>query len=244
MPVINPAELWQESGRWDEIGDEMFRFKDRKGADMALAMTHEECVTWLAAREIRSLQAAAAALVPHPDQGARRGAAQERRAAHARVHHEGLVQPRRRHGRACRRATRKHIDAYDRIFARCGLESMMVAERPGHDGRRHRPRVHGAQRGRGGRGRVLPRVRLRGQRRAGRGRRDARWGRRGSASERRDARPPRSREVHTPNMRTIDEVAAFLASTGARLHEVAGRRDRGRGRPCRDGARARRPRAA
>ena len=31
MPVINPAEIWQESGRWYEIGDEMFRFKDRKG---------------------------------------------------------------------------------------------------------------------------------------------------------------------------------------------------------------------
>ena len=47
MPVINPAEVWQESGRWSEIGDEMFRFKDRKGSDMALAMTHEltlDCV--------------------------------------------------------------------------------------------------------------------------------------------------------------------------------------------------------
>ena len=54
MPVINPAEIWQESGRWDAIGDELFRLKDRKGADMALAMTHEEVVTWLAAREIHS----------------------------------------------------------------------------------------------------------------------------------------------------------------------------------------------
>ena len=51
MPVLQPAEIWQESGRWDAIGDEMFRVKDRKGADMALAMTHEEVVTWLAARE-------------------------------------------------------------------------------------------------------------------------------------------------------------------------------------------------
>ena len=54
MPVLHPAEVWQESGRWDEIGDEMFRLKDRKGGDMALAMTHEEVVTWLAAREIRA----------------------------------------------------------------------------------------------------------------------------------------------------------------------------------------------
>ena len=53
-PVINPAEVWQQSGRWQTIGDELFRFKDRKGADMVLAMTHEEVVTWLAAREIHS----------------------------------------------------------------------------------------------------------------------------------------------------------------------------------------------
>ena len=51
------------------------------------------------------LQAAAADLVPHPDQGARRGAAQERHPAHARVHHEGRLQPRRRASRRCRRAT-------------------------------------------------------------------------------------------------------------------------------------------
>ena len=54
MPVLNPAEIWQQSGRWSAIGDEMFRLKDRKGTDMALAMTHEEVVTWLAAREIHS----------------------------------------------------------------------------------------------------------------------------------------------------------------------------------------------
>jgi len=53
-PVVNPAEVWQQSGRWQTIGEELFRFKDRRGADMVLAMTHEEVVTWLAAREIHS----------------------------------------------------------------------------------------------------------------------------------------------------------------------------------------------
>jgi len=48
MPVLHPAELWQRSGRWQAIGDEMFRLKDRKGADLVLAMTHEENVTTLA----------------------------------------------------------------------------------------------------------------------------------------------------------------------------------------------------
>jgi prolyl-tRNA synthetase len=49
MPVMHPAELWQRSGRWDVMGDEMFRLKDRKGAALALGMTHEEVVTSLAA---------------------------------------------------------------------------------------------------------------------------------------------------------------------------------------------------
>jgi len=54
MPVILPAELWQQSGRWDSIGGEMFRFKDRNQRDMCLGMTHEEVIAWQASREIRS----------------------------------------------------------------------------------------------------------------------------------------------------------------------------------------------
>ena len=54
MPVLHPAELWQQSGRWHDIKDEMFRLKDRHGRDMCLGMTHEEVVAWLAAKEIRS----------------------------------------------------------------------------------------------------------------------------------------------------------------------------------------------
>jgi prolyl-tRNA synthetase len=49
MPVMHPAELWQRSGRWEIMGDEMFRLKDRKGAELALGMTHEEVVTSLSA---------------------------------------------------------------------------------------------------------------------------------------------------------------------------------------------------
>jgi prolyl-tRNA synthetase len=56
MPVMHPAELWQLSGRWDVMGDEMFRLKDRKGASLALGMTHEEIVTSLAA-ELNSYRA-------------------------------------------------------------------------------------------------------------------------------------------------------------------------------------------
>jgi prolyl-tRNA synthetase len=53
MPVVQPAEIWQKSGRWDGI-PEMFKLKDRHGRDLCLGMTHEEVIAWLAAREIRS----------------------------------------------------------------------------------------------------------------------------------------------------------------------------------------------
>src|SRR5215213_6566574 len=54
LPALHPAEIWQESGRWYAIGDEMFRFKDRKGTDMCLGMTHEEVFTTIARSELRS----------------------------------------------------------------------------------------------------------------------------------------------------------------------------------------------
>src|SRR5690349_18033529 len=54
LPALHPAEIWQESGRWYAIGDEMFRLQDRKGADMCLGMTHEEVFTGIARNELRS----------------------------------------------------------------------------------------------------------------------------------------------------------------------------------------------
>jgi prolyl-tRNA synthetase len=54
LPVIHPADLWKETGRYFQIGAEMGRFKDRASRDMVLAMTHEEVVADLARREIRS----------------------------------------------------------------------------------------------------------------------------------------------------------------------------------------------
>lgn len=54
MPVVHPAALWQESGRWYKIDTELGRFLDKNGRDMVLAMTHEEVVTDLARRELQS----------------------------------------------------------------------------------------------------------------------------------------------------------------------------------------------
>src|SRR6195256_5767279 len=54
LPALNPAEVWQESGRWDVMGDNLFRLKDRFQRDLCLAMTHEEVMTAIARGELRS----------------------------------------------------------------------------------------------------------------------------------------------------------------------------------------------
>jgi prolyl-tRNA synthetase len=54
LPALNPAEVWQESGRWDIMGDNMFRLKDRFQRDLCLGMTHEEVMTVIARGELRS----------------------------------------------------------------------------------------------------------------------------------------------------------------------------------------------
>jgi prolyl-tRNA synthetase len=54
LPGILPKEPWVESGRWSAMGDNMFRLKDRKGADLCLGMTHEEIMTSIARNELRS----------------------------------------------------------------------------------------------------------------------------------------------------------------------------------------------
>jgi prolyl-tRNA synthetase len=54
LPELLPSELWEQSGRWSTMGANMFRLKDRKGADLCLAMTHEEIMCDIARKELRS----------------------------------------------------------------------------------------------------------------------------------------------------------------------------------------------
>ena len=221
MPVMQPAEIWQESGRWDAIGDEMFRLKDRKGADMALAMTHEEVVTWLAAREVHSYKQ-----LPqlwYHFQTKERDEARPK---------SGILRTREFimkdsysldvSEEALQESYRLHIGAYDRIYARCGLDFMMVEGDSGMMGGADQPRVHGVRRRRRGRDRLLPRVRLRLQRRDGRRRRRPRAaGERARAARRRRRavrrRPPARRSTcsRRPSStrrtrRPIEQVAAYL----------------------------------
>ena len=54
MPTVQPAELWKESGRWGKYGPELLRFKDRHDREFAYGPTHEEVITDIARRELRS----------------------------------------------------------------------------------------------------------------------------------------------------------------------------------------------
>jgi prolyl-tRNA synthetase len=54
LPALHPKEPWEQSGRWTVMGDNMFRLKDRKGAELCLGMTHEEIMTTIASNELRS----------------------------------------------------------------------------------------------------------------------------------------------------------------------------------------------
>src|SRR5215467_16101420 len=54
LPALHPAELWKESGRWEVMGDNMLRLRDRKNSEMCLGMTHEEVFTSIARNSISS----------------------------------------------------------------------------------------------------------------------------------------------------------------------------------------------
>jgi len=130
MPVLQPAEIWQESGRWDAIGDEMFRLKDRKGTDLALAMTHEEVVTWLAAREIHSYKQLPQ-LWYHIQTKERDEARPKSGVLRTREFTMKDSYSLDVDNDALQVSYQKHIAAYDRIYERCGIDCMMVDEDPG-----------------------------------------------------------------------------------------------------------------
>ena len=125
MPVVHPADLWKESGRYYQVGPEMARFKDRGERDMVLAMTHEEIVTDLARTDINSYRQLPQ-IVYHlqtkfRDEPRARG---------------GLIRVREftmkdsysldADDAGLDVAYQKHWRAYERIFRRCGLQFVVV----------------------------------------------------------------------------------------------------------------------
>lgn len=130
MPVLHPAEIWQKTGRWDEIGAEMFRLKDRGGRDMCLGMTHEEIMTWLAALEIRSYRDLPQCWYQiqtklrdeaRPKSGILRTREFIMKDSYSfDMDDEGLE-----------KNYQLHIKAYDWIYSRCGIKFHMVESDPG-----------------------------------------------------------------------------------------------------------------
>ncbi len=126
MPVVHPADLWRETGRYDSIGPEMARFKDRAGRDMVLAMTHEEVVADLLRDIVRSYRQLPV-MVYHfqtkwRDEPRSRG---------------GLIRVREfvmKDSYTCDldaagldASYQRHYEAYSRIFERLGLRAIPVA---------------------------------------------------------------------------------------------------------------------
>jgi prolyl-tRNA synthetase len=125
LPALHPAELWQESGRWEVMGDNMFRLKDRFGRDLCLGMTHEEVMTAIARGELRSYKQLPQIWYqiqnkfrdePRPKSGLLRVRQFTMKDSYSfDLDAAGLDA-----------SYQKHHQAYRRIFDRCGLDYMVV----------------------------------------------------------------------------------------------------------------------
>ena len=125
MPVVNTADIWKDSGRWDVIGPELTRFTDRQDRDMVLAMTHEEAVSDIVRQEIRSYRQLPR-LVYHlqtkwrDDPRPRAGLIRVREF----IMKDSYSLDRDDAGLDAQYD--RHYEAYHRIFARCGLDVLAV----------------------------------------------------------------------------------------------------------------------
>ena len=125
MPVVHPAAIWRRSGRYDAVGPEMARFKDRKNSDLVLAMTHEEVVADLCRTEIRSHRQLPQ-MVYHIQTKFRDDA--RPRAGLIRVREFTMKDSYTldRDAAGLERQYRAHYEAYFRIFGRCALPTIAV----------------------------------------------------------------------------------------------------------------------
>ena len=125
LPALHPAEVWQESGRWEVMGDNLFRLKDRFGRDLCLGMTHEEVMTTIARGELRSYKQLPQIWYqiqtkfrdePRPKSGLLRVRQFIMKDSYTFDLNAAELDV----------AYSKHHDAYCRIFDRCGLDYMVV----------------------------------------------------------------------------------------------------------------------
>jgi prolyl-tRNA synthetase len=130
MPVLHPAEIWSQTGRWQTIGDEMFRLKDRYKRDMCLGMTHEEIMTWLASREIKSYKELPQIWYQiqtklRDEARPRGGVLRTREFIMKDSYSFDADEPGLEH------SYQIHAEAYHRIYSRCGLKFYQVESDPG-----------------------------------------------------------------------------------------------------------------
>ena len=125
LPALHPRELWEASGRWALMGENLFRLKDRKGADMCLGMTEEEVMTSIALKEMRSYKqlpqiwyqiAPKFRDEPRPRSGLLRVRQFMMKDSYSFDIDAAALDV----------SYKKHYDAYCRIFDRCGLKYMVV----------------------------------------------------------------------------------------------------------------------
>jgi prolyl-tRNA synthetase len=125
LPALHPREIWEASGRWNLMGENLFRLKDRKGADLCLGMTEEEVMTEIARKELRSYKqlpqiwyqiAPKFRDEPRPKSGLLRVRQFMMKDAYSfDMDAAGLDV-----------SYKKHYETYRRIFDRCGLKYMVV----------------------------------------------------------------------------------------------------------------------
>jgi prolyl-tRNA synthetase len=132
LPALHPAELWKRSGRWEAMGEEMFRLVDRKGADVALGMTHEEVFATLAG-ELRSYKELPQIWYqiqtkfrdePRPKSGLLRVREFTMKDSYSLDLTQGGLDA----------SFQRHFEAYRKIFRRCGLETLAVEASSGSMG--------------------------------------------------------------------------------------------------------------
>jgi prolyl-tRNA synthetase len=133
LPAVIPAELWQESGRWDQYGAQLLRFKDRKGGDFVIGPTHEEVISALVRSDVRSWRQLPLNLYQiqtkfrdelRPRAGLMRGREFIMKDAYS-FHVDE---------RDAEREYRKMYDTYQRIFTRCSLAFRAVEADTGNIG--------------------------------------------------------------------------------------------------------------
>jgi prolyl-tRNA synthetase len=212
LPTIHPKEVWEASGRWTVMGDNMFRLKDRKGAELCLGMTHEEVMTDIARNELRSYKQLPQIWYqiqtkfrdePRPKSGLLRVRQFIMKDAYSfDIDEAGLDA-----------SYLKHDAAYRRIFSRCGLEyvaveadsgsmggsqsqEFMVYTEAGEDLIASCPNCHYAANLEKATSQLMTVEELPGE--------------------------GLPELIHTPGQRTIDEVGAFLSSTLSSFAEGGG----------------------